>query len=456
MKKILFFLLIPVFWCGYSLNLAAQDVEGSWSGAASVQGMKLPLILNIAKGGEEYKATMDSPHQGAKGIPVSSIEFNNPVLTVSIDVIGFKYTGRLDGDSISGSFTQSGVSFPLNLGRQIAEVVVNRPQNPLPPFPYNEKEVVFENKEAGIKLAGTFTYPLSGSQFPAVVLVTGSGPQNRDEEILGHKPFLVLADYLTRQGIAVLRYDDRGVGKSEGDFKTATTADFASDALAAFHYLKGEGAVGKAGLVGHSEGGTIALMLAAESSEIDFVVSMAGSAVKGRDILRRQRLDIGTQSGVPQANIDTNERLVEKTEAIVLQYPMDSIESNIAYFAEILQPGASADKNLQQTLLWHIKQMGSPWMRYFVDLDPSESLGKIKCPVLAINGGKDLQVNAAMNLSEIEKLVKSDKTLKEYPNLNHLFQNCTTGLPAEYAAIEETIAVEVLNDMGNWILQVGK
>lgn len=264
----------------------AQDIAGQWNGVFEMQGVRLRLVFNIDKEGDAYKATMDSPDQGAKGVPVTSVRFVKPSLKIEINNIEFSYVGTQKNDTlIEGSFAQGAMSFPLNLVKKKMEM--RRPQEPKPPFDYKSEDVKIQNEKAGITLAGTLTYPESGSKYPAVVLISGSGPQNRDEEVMGHKPFAVLADYLTSQGIAVLRYDDRGVGQSQGDFALGTTADFASDALAAFAYLRTRTEINhkKVGLLGHSEGGTITFMVAAGNKDIAFIVSLAGKAMRGATLL---------------------------------------------------------------------------------------------------------------------------------------------------------------------------
>lgn len=444
MRKTILLILLFIITC----FLYAQNMDGVWNGVLPVQGMKIRLVFNISSNGSVYTATVDSPDQGLKGMPVTKVDVIDRALKITIDNIGAVYEGQLEGDSIVGKFTQMGNSLPLNLNKNV--IVLNRPQEPHKPYPYISEDVKFENKDAGIALGGTFTYPKEGKKVPAVVLITGSGAQNRDEELLGHKPFLVLSDYLTRQGIAVLRYDDRGVAESGGDFKTGTTKDFATDALAAFNYLKTRKEVDskKIGLIGHSEGGIIAVMLAAENKDIAYIVSMAGSMLKGSDVLHLQRIALFKANGMSDQDIDKVESLNMRIQDIVEAYPIDSINNNIEAFAK----KAFLSESVTKEEIAVLRAFAHPWMQYFIKYDPASNIAKVKCPVLALNGDKDLQVLATPNLEVLQRLLKADKlTVKRYPNLNHLFQHCQTGQPQEYSQIEETLSPEVLSDIAVWI-----
>ncbi|MDR3133235.1 MAG: alpha/beta hydrolase [Prevotellaceae bacterium] len=347
-----------------------------------------------------------------------------------------------------------------------------RPQDPQAPYPYCSEDVRFENKEAGIILAGTLTFPKEGKNFPAVVLISGSGPQNRNEEItaLNHRPFLVLSDYLTRNGIAVLRYDDRGVAESGGDYPTAALDDFASDALSAINYLKTRPEVNpaKTGLLGHSEGGTIAFLLAGGHPEIAYVVSMAGMAVNGDSLLRAQRYLIARAQGASDEAIAVNELLVDRVTALTGHHStayvmahIDSLTTRLLNTEEELLtrllamlPDSSVSREVfRAACKAGIMQVATPETRALRNCDPSGALTKIQCPVFALNGEKDLQVPADMNLAPIRALVKSALKVKKYPGLNHLFQHAETGSPNEYRVIEETISPEALEDIAAWILE---
>ena len=434
----------------------SQDIAGQWNGALNVGIQKLRIVLNISEKEGVYSATLDSPDQGAKGIPVSVITFDNEKLTFTITNIGAEYEGTLQTDSIAGTFKQNGNALPLNLKKAETDSTQSAiSQEPKPPYPYNSEDVRFKNKAAGITLAGTFTFPAEGKNFPVAVLVTGSGPQNRNEEILGHKPFLILSDYLTRNGIAVLRYDDRGVGESGGKYSTATLDDFASDAAAAVNYLKTRKEINpkKIGIIGHSEGGTIAFMLAGKKdSNLAYIVSMAGMAIPGDSLLRMQRNLLYKAMGMSDDDIAKVQALMDTITNIVNKYPEDFILQNMDKLTEEALPDSlkgndAAKEGFQQA----VKQMMTPEMKSFLNSNPADALAKIKCPVLALNGEKDLQVPADINLERVKALVKSRVTVKKYPELNHLFQHCTTGLPYEYGTIEETISPEVLKDIAEWI-----
>jgi dienelactone hydrolase len=336
-----------------------------------------------------------------------------------------------------------------------------RPQEPKPPYPYRSEDLTFENKTAGITLAGTLTMPATGSKFPAVILITGSGAQNRDEEIMGHKPFLVIADYLTRRGIAVLRFDDRGTAQSTGNFGTATTADFATDAESAIAYLKSRKEINpeKIGLVGHSEGGVIAPMVAARTKGVGFVVMLAGSGIRGDALLLLQEELVYRTAGMPEdklseaikINSKVFDRIVNTKDAVSRQEIADYMTNMKSEITAAMPEGMTADTYIQQFAV----SLSSPWMQYFVRYDPAPALEKVKCPVLAVNGSKDLQVPAKENLAAISEALKKGRnkkvTVKEYSGLNHLFQECTTGSPAEYSVIEQTISPQVLKDLADWI-----
>jgi pimeloyl-ACP methyl ester carboxylesterase len=399
---------------------------------------------------------MDSPAQGAKGIPVGVVNFKDAKLTFSIANLGVEYEGELKNDTIFGTFKQMGMAFPLNLLRQKEGTSSStvRPQEPKQPYPYKSEAVRFENKEAGITLAGTFTFPEKGENFPVAVLISGSSPQNRDEEVLGHRPFLVLSDYLTRNGIAVLRYDDRGVAESGGNYATATINDFKTDAAAAVEYLKSRKEVNpkKIGIVGHSQGGTIAFLLAGENKDVSFVVSMAGGAISGDSIMLMQRYMIAKKMGVTDTEIEQNEVWVREIERIINTYSAEKVlENREKIINEILPDSLVNNEQARNGLRQGIMMMLSPEIQSLILCDPANALTKINCPVFALNGEKDLQIAADINLERVKKLVKGNVKTKKYPNLNHLLQHCDTGLMDEYGLIEETISPEVLKDITEWI-----
>jgi len=449
-----------------SQKTPGQPLSGSWQGTLSVPGASLRVVFNFketAEGG--FTATLDSPDQGAFGIVADSVIVTDTLIRVNIRTIGGELRGVrvADADSISGTWSQGGMRFPLVL-KYSGKVIEapKRPQEPKKPYPYKEEEVTFSNPNAGITLAGTLTFPLSGGPFPAVILITGSGPEDRDEMVFGHRPFLVLADYLTREGIAVLRYDDRGVGKSIGNFGAATSQDFASDAEAALAYLmtRKEVRADKIGLIGHSEGGIIAPMVAAQSNDVAFIVMMAGTGVPGDQLILTQAALIAGAMGKSEKEVEQQQALNRKIYDLV-----ESGKDSATVVSELRTlllsaVDSTARKDTQvtnATINAQIAQVTSPWFRYFLTYDPRPTLRKVRCPVLAINGEKDLQVPAEQNLPEIEAALREggnkDFTVRELAGLNHLFQTATKGTPDEYAKIEETISPTALKLIGDWILE---
>jgi fermentation-respiration switch protein FrsA (DUF1100 family) len=354
------------------------------------------------------------------------------------------------------------MSFPLILTGHGKRTILNRPQEPKPPFPYLSEEVIFPGHEAGVELAGTLTMPEATGPFPAVILITGSGPQNRDEELLGHKPFLVLADYLTRQGIAVLRYDDRGTAKSTGEFKTATSLDFATDASAALDYLKDRGEIDstRIGFIGHSEGGLIAPMVASVRPDVAFIILMAGPGITGEQILLLQSELILKAEGTDEQTIRESDKTNREIYS-VLKKNSDNAKAGQKIRAVLTgyNKKHSKDENhpeiSEAEINNQVETLTSPWFRTFLTLDPEDYLSKVICPLLAINGSLDLQVPPRENLQGIEKALifggNSNYMLEELPGLNHLFQTATTGSPTEYGKIDETISPVVLELMRKWI-----
>ena len=441
-----------------------QDITGTWNGILKVQGMQLRLVFNISKTDNGYSATMDSPDQGAKDIPVTTISYENSKLQLKIDNAGIVYEGITENDSVVGTFKQGGLSAPMNLTRKIAEKQkVLRPQEPSKPYPYYEEEVTFENRQAGITLAGTLTLPKKEGKFPVVVLISGSGPQNRDEELFGHKPFLVLADYLTRNGIAVLRYDDRGTASSEGEFSTATTYDLSTDTEAAVEYLQTRKEINKTqiGLIGHSEGGIIAPMLASRSKDIAFIVMLAGPGVPIDELLYKQQELIGKASGMSDEDIKKTKTINQGIFELIKQSnDTAKLKTDLtAYLQKVMKEDTISKRSEgmsdEDIIRQQVSQISSPWMSYFIKYDPAVALRKVKCPVLAINGEKDLQVSPAENLEAIKIALSEGKnkksTIKSIPGLNHVFQTCETGSPMEYGKIEETFSPVAMMEVSNWI-----
>jgi pimeloyl-ACP methyl ester carboxylesterase len=430
-------------------------IAGDWAGALAVGGTQLHLVLHItATPDAVLHATLDSVDQHANGIPVSSIELKDGALTLQIAAAHASYAGTLNAaaSEIKGTWTQ-GQALPLDFHKSATALKAEgpkRPQNPTPPYPYQSIDLTYTNPVQHDTLAATLTVPQGKGPFPAVLLITGSGPQDRDESLMGHKPFLVLSDYLTRHGIAVLRADDRGTGKSTGDFATATTADFATDAEAGVALLKTRPEVDphRIGLIGHSEGGIIAPMVAARNKDVAFIVLLAGTGTPGIDIITGQTRLIAEASG---ASKDDAEKAASEERAM-LQVVVSEKDP------------AALDKKLREQLAGQmpeaqiniaIKQVTSPWFKYFLAYDPAPALRQVTCPVLALDGSKDLQVPPEQNLAAIRAALKAGGNthfeVKELPNLNHLFQTAKTGSPSEYASIEETFAPVALSTIGDWI-----
>jgi len=463
-------LLIPAF-TGFAQDPGIlKKISGSWSGLIKIRGMELPMVMNISVSARDsLTITFDSPSQGAKDIPTSKVTFKADSVMIKVKSIASLFAGKFNAgyDTIAGEWKQSGFSLPLTLVKQEKKFAYNRPQEPKPPYPYDTASVVFTNDKAGITLAGTLTTPGSGGPFPAVILITGSGPQNRDEELLGHKPFLVLADWLTRKGIAVLRYDDRGIGKSGGDFSSATTLDFATDAEAAFDFLRKRGDIdtSKIGFIGHSEGGMIAPIVASRRPEVAFIVLMAGPGLPGDQILLMQLALISKAEGADDKSIQANVKL-SRDIYTVLKKNKDNAraEQKIRKLFSNFDGKHAADSGYQPMqeaqLAGQIKTLTSPWFRGFLIFDPVEYLSLVRCPVLAINGKLDLQVPSEENLQAVEKALifggNSRYEIKELPDLNHIFQTAKTGSVTEYSKIEETMAPVALETISNWILGIVK
>ncbi|MDY6249262.1 MAG: alpha/beta hydrolase [Prevotella sp.] len=412
----------------------AQGIAGTWHGQLDLQVMKLNLVFHFSK----EKCTLDSPDQGAKGIAGEIKELDEKKVDAAFPNIGAAFSGDLKDGKIVGTFRQMGREFPLTLSR--GDLVRQRPQTPLPPYPYETREVTFKNDEVNATLAGTLTLPANFETLKkrtVVLMVTGSGLQNRDEELFDHKPFAVIADYLARHGIASLRYDDRGFGQSTGDVANATTADFAQDAEAGIRFLRSmnlsekngkktreKPMFSKVGILGHSEGGSVAFMLGARQA-VDFIVALAAPGIKGDTLL------------------------VEQTNAL------------------LQLSGQPAKMTLTQMRLTMAMQETNPWYDFFTEYDPADDIKATKCPVFALNGSLDKQVLPESNLNAIYNLQSTiynskpntqhptpntqHPTIKLYPGLNHLFQHATTGATTEYNHIEETISEEVLRDIAEWI-----
>jgi alpha/beta superfamily hydrolase len=460
MKKIINVILLTLL-LGY---VTGQNITGQWNGVLKVFGQSLKLVFYIQETDSDYIVTLDSPDQNAFGIPVSETSFEENKLIITIKNLNATYQGVFNNDSIKGTFKQNGMSFPLHLCRENVEISKpQRPQEPKKPYPYYEEEVWFDNPSSPeITLAGTLTLPDLEGTFPAVILVSGSGPQNRDSEVFGHKIFLVIADYLTRNGIAVLRYDDRGIGASTGIHDTCSTYDFSTDAEAAFKYLQKRKEINpkQIGFIGHSEGGIIAPMVALRNKEVASIILLAAPGIKGDSLLFLQsKLEA-------KRVLKSNDKEIEKVlnnrrqqDSIIL-HTTDTKQMEISlttFFEEIFdeQMPSSTPKEKNDFVQQAVKTCISKYYQYFVKYDPVLALTQVRCPVLALNGEKDMQVPAEENLNAIQKTLlevgNTNITIKKFSRLNHLFQTSQTGSISEYAQIEETFSQEVLEIMLDWL-----
>lgn len=446
-----------------TLTVFGQDITGQWNGLLNVQGTQLRLVFNINKSDTGFKSTMDSPDQGAKDILVTTTSFENSTLKLTVANAKIEYEGVLGKDNkIVGTFKQASHAFPMNLSREkIEKEKLVRPQEPTKPYPYYSEDVTFKNEKAGITLAGTLTLPKKEGVFPVVILISGSGAQNRDEELMGHKPFLVLSDFLTKNGIAVLRYDDRGTAQSTGNFKNSTSLDFATDALAAVNYLQTRKEINKQkiGLIGHSEGGLIAPIVATNSKSISFIVLLAGPGLPGNQLLLLQQKLIAEAAGMSEADIQKAQEINKTAFNIIAKSKgPEQLKTDItAYITQVSKndPNKPAGITEAEYIKMQTDKILTPWMVTFLTFNPAPTLERVKCPVLALNGAKDLQVVPKENLTAIKEAVlkggNKNVTTKELSNLNHLFQECKTGLPQEYATIEQTFSATAMNEILDWV-----
>ena len=458
--------------CLFFVNLlnAQTNFSGIWNGTLNIAG-SLRLVLHVTQAPDgSYAATLDSPDQNAAGINCDKVTITGTTLVFTIDKIKVSYTGNLVNDTtLSGTFTQ-GASIPLNFHRTATPFVakvMNRPQTPKPPFPYKSEEVVYSGK--GLQYGGTITIPQGKGDFPAVLLITGSGQQDRDETILNHKPFAVLADALTRDGFIVLRVDDRGVGNSTGNFQNSTTADFVTDVNASIEYLKTRKEVDdkKIGLLGHSEGGIIAPVVASQRKDIDFIVLMAAPGVKIIDLMAEQNAAVQKSMGLNTAIADNYKSVYKQiidvdlsnTDTAITQQKSLQILNEFAAktdTASLMALQLVSPQNKMNYAQAMYKAINAPWFKYFMQFDPQPYLTNLKkVKVLALNGSKDIQVSAQQNLPAIRNALADGKTktfdVKELPGLNHLFQTCNKCTVGEYGELEETIASLALQTIISWL-----
>ncbi len=444
----------------------AQEINGDWTGKLDVNGTKLTVVFHIDGEKGKYKSTLDSPDQGVNGIPVTAIDFEMGKLNLEIGSLQAKYSGvwNSETEKIEGSYSQGPMTLPLDLKKGSPKKVDNtRPQDPKD-YPYLVEEIVIANKEAKVELAGTLTMPKNKKAERIVILISGSGPQNRDEEIamFNHRPFLVLSDYLTRNGIAVIRYDDRGVAKSTGDFANATTLDFAKDVNSVVDYIQNRKDLKKLsiGLIGHSEGGMIAPIVAAKNEAIDFLVLLAGPGIAIDQLMIKQLEDTSITSGMSKEDIEKNKKV--NTEIYAYMKKNAKMENDafneglkkvllkeLATLPEHSLQGMSVEKMTEMQM----PTLTSPWFKYFISYNPKSYLQKVAVPVLALNGTLDVQVSATENLEGIKASLKGTKKdkIESVVGMNHMFQLAKTGSVQEYKKIEETINPDVLKMIISWI-----
>jgi uncharacterized protein len=434
---------------------AQTGMEGTWQGALEAGALKLRVGLHIVRNANgDWSSTFDSVDQGAIGLPVAVTAVSGRNLHFEMPRMGLKFDGTLsaDGQQIAGTITQ-GVGLPIVFKRSEKTEAPNRPQTPKPPFPYQAVEVSYENKQG--KLAGTLTIPSGPGPFPAAILITGSGPENRDEEVFGHKPFLVIADYLSRRGIAVLRLDDRGVGGSTGNSTRQTIDEMATDVLSGVDFLKARPEVNakKIGVIGHSEGGIVGPLAASRSADISFVVMLAGPGVTGEQIMYLQAELIAKSAGGTDASIAQNRVLQEAIFNAARSDPDEKIALQ-NFRAEWQKTHGAAPGAVLES---QARSVMAPEIRSFAFFDPGTVLRKLKIPVLALNGSRDLQVPPSQNLPAIKAALTAagnqDFEVLEMPGLNHLFQTCRQCTTAEYGVLEETFSPKALDVMGDWLTQ---
>ncbi|MBC5840505.1 alpha/beta hydrolase [Flavobacterium sp. F-380] len=430
--------------------LFAQEITGSWSGELNVQGMSLPLIIHIKKDVNGFSSTMDSPKQGATNIPLGTTTFVDNQLAINAPALGLSYSGKFNADTFEGTFKQGGMELPMTLSRQSEAIkTVNRPQTPKGPFDYEIEEVSFTNTIDKNTLAGTLTTPKNfNKKAPILIMITGSGNQNRDEELFDHKPFAVIADNFAKKGIATLRIDDRGIGGSSKGTSTDTSANFATDIDAAVLFIKNKGFT-NIGLIGHSEGGMIAPMVATNSKNVRFLVLMAAPATPIDELLVEQNYLAGKLAGMSEEKLLENKKINKNIYSFIMKYTGSDYEKDLRSFLE--KEGQLVDEAV-------LSQMKNPWLLYFLKFNPDTYLSKVTIPVLAINGSLDFQVPATTNLAAIKNSLTKAKNKNfetfEFKGMNHLFQECKTGAFTEYEQIKQTVSPQVLDKMSSWILKL--
>jgi len=466
------FLLVAAMFCAATVNAQSKDFSGSWQGKMDI-GKQITIIFHFKKAGDSYTGTLDCPEQNAKGVPLNNVTVKGDSVTAELKVSNVIYAGVLTGDStVDGKWQQGGGAIALNVKRipDVKPVALKRPQTPVPPYNYNSEDVEYDNADKSVHFGATFTYPKTGSNFPTAILITGSGSQDRDETILGHKPFAVLADYLTKKGYAILRIDDRGTGKTTGSLINVTSADFAKDIEAGLAYVKTRNEVNKnkLGLIGHSEGGVIAPMVAAEHKEIDFIVLWAGPMIGGLKTNTEQNGFSLRKAGIDSVAVEAFKQLHSKElSQYAVSADISALHVNVKRVydewrkqqpANVLTALGASDSTVVGMTLNNLYDglYSNSWMRFFITHDFAADLAKVHCRVLALNGDLDTQVDAAANLQLIDDILGKNNphnpyTIVKLKGLNHLFQTAVTGDVGEYGTIEETIAPQALKTIGDWM-----
>lgn len=455
-----------------TLFSSAQTVFlGTWEGKIN-RDLELRMIFHITQdASKNFMATVDYPDQGLENLKVSSLQLKDDSISLEISQIPAKYYGKLTSDSVITGIFEQGMSLPLNIKKVNKVVEKKRLQTPVGPFPYKSMDIVYENKDKTITYGATITIPQGNGPFPAVLLLTGSGQQNRDEEIMAHKPFAVIADHLTRNGFIVLRVDDRGMGSTTGDILSATTLDFADDAIVSLNYLKSRKEVDKrkVGLIGHSEGGMIAQIVAAKRKDISFVIMLAAPGEKTLKLMNDQNEAILTKTGLPKQYITAYLNLYNNILTTIISSDEVSVNSKVKAIVNtwtaktpnnivIATTGIKDEKSKDNFINQFVNQVSVPWVKYFLSYDPAPNIYKMTAKVLAVNGNRDIQVISKTNLAGIEAALRKSKSksyeVKELEGLNHLFQECKTCTISEYGQLEQTISPSLLEIVTKWMRKV--
>ena len=451
----------------YIVNAFSQNLPGVWHGKAKTPDDKEILFVFLFESNANgFTSTMAVPTFNVSGIKPENTTFINGKLSINSPSLGMKFEGEWNESTnqIEGNYKEGGSLLPLNLVKGNPKMPKsNRPQEPVKPYPYYEEQVVFENSEAGIKLSGTFTRPNGKGKYPVVVLISGSGRHDRNESMMTHRPFLVLSDYLTRNNIAVLRYDDRGFGESTGDFSKATTADFAQDVLSAVQYLKSRSDINpnQIGLIGHSEGGIIAPLAANQNSDISFIVTLAATGIPGSEVAVMQSKSLRPFPVPDENDFEKNVRIsanIAASDKEISQKRNELTIHNNSYLAPILKSLGATDENMSAFIEKETESVLKPWNKYFYNYNPANEFEKLSIPLLSLNGSKDTQVDATRNQNAIRNALINGENknykIVELENLNHLFQECETGNINEYKEIEQTMSPIALKEISNWIFEI--